>query len=476
MAALDEFFSLVDSGAIFQSADPDFYVSMRSGLRNGLLSLLVWRRPELEVARGLMWPYDGFAMRHRLFTETAEKGAARFVREQARKFLAFFPFPGQWSWMARVENENGNEHEVKTFLSLEEAEISRKIGLKPQKHFKLRHFCQILKSPMTGGGKGILRIFSLPYLFTRQDLLRRLSSRYVLFVEPPMGVVFRHLWWRHFAVLEDPCVMGVSSMEDVLFLRGQANVEPIQLAHGDFLDESAPQAPGPERQYDIVFNASFDDMERKRHDLMLQLLLHPLLRSTKALFLGRGSGDNVEKLEEQVVHRGLGSRVTVLANLKRSEVPEWLGRCRMGVHLSLYENACRSIYEFFRSDLPCVISSSMGGMNLDHFAGKTGEAVKDGELPDAIASVLGNERKYEPRKWFLAHSGSRNSSRKLNAILRGLFEKWGYEWRSDIVPLGSSGASRYIDASSCEHFRAEFEWILECFRNSADPRLTFSID
>ena len=475
MAALDEFFSLVDSGAIFQSTDSVFFDSMRSKLRNGLLSLLVWKRPELEVARGIMWPYEGFAARHQMFTETAERGASRFAREQARRFLAFLPFPGQWAWMSRVENENGDEYEVKKFLSLEETEISRKIDFKPQKHFKLRHFCQILKSPKTGREKGVLRIFSLPYLFTRQDLLRRLSRRYVLFVEPPMGVVFRHLWWRHFAVLEDPCVMGVSSMEDVLFLGGQANVEPVQLAHGDFLDETAPRAPGSEKQYDIVFNASFDDMERKRHDLMLQLLLHPLLRSTKVLFLGRGSGDNVKKLEEQVVHRGLGSRVTVLANLKRSEVPEWLDRCRMGVHLSLYENACRSIYEFFRSDLPCVISSSMGGMNLDHFAGPAGEAVTDAELPDAVASVLGNGNKYEPRKWFLAHSGSRNSSRKLNEILRELYEEWGYEWCADIVPLGSSGASRYIDASSCEHFRAEFDWILECFKASTDRCLTFSI-
>ena len=93
-----------------------------------------------------------------------------------------------------------------------------------------------------------------------------------------------------------------------------------------------------------------------------------------------------------------------------------------------------------------------------------------------ILAILRHGENYAPRKWFLNHSGSRNSTRKLNEILRGLYERWGYDWRRDIVSLVSSGASRYRDVSDLERFRPEFEWILECFRKAEPPSLTFSVD
>jgi len=476
LAAIEEFFTSIDSKKIFQSRDPAFYRSLRERLRKAFSSLLIWGRPILETAHGLMWPYEGLRDRRPVFAQPAELETNGHIETQARMFLAFLPFPGQWSEMRRVEERYRDDPEVKGFLLDEQKEILRKIHRKPQTHYKLRHFCQVLKSAEESGEKGVLRIFSLPYLFTRYGLPEKLSRRYVLFVEPPMGVVFRHPWWRHFTNLEDPCVMGVPSAEDVLFLEGQQGVEAVQLAHGDFLEEMDLNAPRAEKEYDIVFNASFDDMERKRHDLMLRLLSHPLLRTGRALFLGRGSGENVEEFQKQVLRYNLGPRVTVLANLRRQDVPPLLDRCRMGVHLSLYENGCRSIYELFRSDLPCVISSAMGGMNLEIFNAETGKAVTDGELPEAISSVLKHVEEYGPREWFLNHSGSRNSSRKLNELLRGLFERWGYDWRHDIVPLTSSGASRYVDTSAHEHFRADFQWILDCFRKAGDPSLSVSID
>jgi hypothetical protein len=476
IAAIEEFFASIDSNKIFRSRDPAFYHSLRRKLRKAFWSLLIWGRPVLETAHGLMWPYVGLRDRRSVFALPAELETNGFVETQARMFLAFLPFPGQWSEMRRVEERYCDDPEVKDFLLDEQGEILRKIHHKPQTHYKLRHFCQVLKRAEEGKEKGVLRIFSLPYLFTRCGLPAKLSTRYMLFVEPPMGVVFRHPWWRHFANLEDPCIMGVPSAEDVFFLEGQQGVEAVRLAHGDFLEEMDLNVQQTGKEYDIVFNASFDDLERKRHDLMLSLLSHPLLQTGSALFIGRGSGENVEKFKKQVLRHNLAPRVTVLANLRRQDVPPLLDRCRMGVHLSLYENGCRSIYELFRSDLPCVISSSMGGMNLEIFNAETGKAVTDDELPEAISSVLRHAEEYGPRKWFLAHSGSRNSTRELNGLLRGLSERWGYDWRHDIVPLASSGASRYTDTSAHEHFRADFQWILDCLREAAPTSLTFSID
>ena len=226
----------------------------------------------------------------------------------------------------------------------------------------------------------------------------------------------------------------------------------------------------------MVFNATFDDMPRKRHELLLRLLLHPDLLDLKALFLGRGRPSNVDKFAAKVRELGLDSRVTIMANLRRSEVPLQLNRCKMGVHLSLYENACRSIYEFFRADLPCVVSSSMGGMNLSLFNAKTGKAVGENDLPEAIAFVLKHRQEFRPREWFVEHSGSINSTRMLNSALRTYFTCWGYEWRQDIVPLVSSGANRYRNAADYQKFRPEFEWLLELMNSHKRSPLNLSIE
>jgi hypothetical protein len=395
-------------------------------------------------------------------------------------FLALLPFPRQWRWLLQAERLCRDEGELKAFLADEVHKVSEKIEKKPQRTYKLRHFCQVVKGPVSAKEKGVLRIFSLPYLFvTRTRLLTHLSRRYVLYVEPPMGIVFRHAWWRYFSQLDDPCIMGVGSQEDISFLATQPGVMAIQLAHGDYMEENDWPKGAPadgQKRYDIVFNATYDDIPRKRHGLMLQLLQHRDLRNRTALFLGRGQPSNVEELQRQVAEVGLEPRVTVRSNLRRADVPAQLAQCKIGVHLSLYENGCRGIYEFIRSDLPCVIPSSMGGMNLALFNRRTGLAVPEKDLAQAISFTLENRAQFHPRQWFLNHSGSTNSSRKLNNILKEYFAKRGYEWHQDIVPLASSGASRYVESSHYRQFRSEYEWLLGLFQSENNQRLTFSIE
>lgn len=473
---LESFFALADSGKLFTQTDIAFLQKMRKELVKVFKRLLVWERPQLEEARGILWPYRELRERYPIFLKMAETGPNEFMRGQAQLFLAFLPFPNQWSRLLRIEDEFPEQSEIQDFLLAEQRKIEDKVRDKPQSHFKLRHFCQVLKSYKSPVEKGILRIFSLPYLFIRREFLSRLTRRYVLYMEPPMGVVFRHEWWRYFSTLEDPCIFGACSEEDALFLENQFNVETVPLAHGDFLEDIPWEDHRTEKQYDIVFNATFDDLPRKRHELMLELLQHPFLRHTRALFLGRGEKENVERFRENIRRAGLENRVNVLANLKRTDIPEQLALCKMGVHLSLYESACRSIYEFFRSGLPCVISSSMAGMNSTLFNSQTGMSVPDKELPQAVAGVLDRREMFKPRDWFLTCSGSLNSTRKLNEFFKDFFERRRYEWTEDIVLLGSSGASRYVYEKDYEGFRAEFEWLLKCFREEGKWPVTFSAE
>lgn len=473
---MERFFALIDSGTLFASEKSFFFKKLREEVRSAISYLLFWGRPFLEIARGLDWPYEGLRKRYDIFRKIAEGENKSHLRHQALFFLAFLPFPNQWSWLFKVEKLYPDDGEVKAFLADERKKGSERLQKKTQKKYKVRHFCQVLKAPERENEKGVLRIFSIPYLFDSLEHLRRLSRRYILIVEPPWGVVFRHTWLRKFSVLEDPSVFGVNSTEDINFLSSQSQIVPFGLAHGDYMSERFEVKSSPVKEFDIVFNATFDEMKRKRHALMLELLNHHLLKDARALFLGRGQKAKVDHFRKQVRRAGLQGRVTVMANLLRENVPTQLSRCKVGVHLSLNENGCRSIYEYFRSDLPCVVSSSMAGTNLGIFSPQTGMAVTDEELPTAISFALDHLDHFTPRRWFLESSGSSNSSRRLNQFLRQLFQGLGYQWRTDIVPLISSGPGRYANPADYELFREEFGWIHDCLRRGGELPIQITLD
>ncbi|GBC63819.1 hypothetical protein DENIS_4817 [Desulfonema ishimotonii] len=456
-----------DAGTLFRSRDSADFETMRQQVRNAFFALLTAHRPFLERTRGLSWPYEMLRCREATFAHLARNGETPFVRHQVRLFLTLLPFPGQWRRLSDAEQASCPHPEIEEFIRGEQRKTAAKLRKKSQKTFKLRHFCQILKRPDLPREKGVLRIFSLPYLFADSRLLNALNRQYFLYIEPPWGVLARHAWLRAFSCLEDPCLFGVGGREDADFLAGQPGILTTPLAHGDFLEDLPPESAG-EKQFDIVFNATFDDMPRKRHRFMLTLLSHPLLKDATALFIGRGAEKNVAACRQMIREPGLSDRVTLCANLMRRDVPAYLARCRVGVQVSQHENACRSIYECFRADLPCAVSSAMAGFNFDLFSDQNGVVAPDRMLPRTISEMLGQTARFAPRSWFLKHSGSLNSTRMLNHQLRGIFSQLGYAWQTDIVPLGSSGASRYVDHAHHEMFRPESESLLKIFRSQPE--------
>jgi hypothetical protein len=476
LAALEDFFRRVDSEQIFDSTDPTHFQRLRDAISDALVQLLVWQRPFLEAQRGLNWPYAAFRQRLSFFEKAVRQDPDPFIQKQACFFLARLPFPRQWRWLIRAQKNFGTDPEIQRLLQQEARRIEEKLKKKRQKQYMLRHFCQILKEPRLPEEKGILRIFSLPYLFVDSELLKAINRLYFLYVEPPWGVLFRHAWLRPFSFLADPTLFGLNGDEDAAFLSSQPGILTTALAHADYLEDDPTLDLNQKKQFDLIFNATFDDMPRKRHACMLELLQHPLLSRTRALFIGRGHSHNVEEFKRRVQAAGLSSRVTVQDNLLRQDVPAHLAQCKVGVQISLHENGCRSIYEFLRSDLPCVIATSMAGVNLAIINSQTGIAAADRDLPRAIASALDQRARFTPRNWFLSHSGSTHCSRMLNDQLKAIFLECGYGWQEDIVPLGSSGASRYVDKAHYERFRPQFEELLQIFRQQGHLPIPLSVD
>lgn len=475
IAILENFFATAQNNSLLHLSS-DTLRQIRTQLRTTLNEVLVWGRPHLERTCGLHWPYEQCALiapgLEKIYLQHGDKAVTR----QALLFLSFLPVPKQWRWLAKAVDILHDEPEIIDFLTTERQTIQAKLSEKRQATFKLRHFVQILKPPRLPHEKGVLRIFSLPYLFLDKQALKRIADQYVLYVEPPMGVVFRHAWWRVFTELQDPCVFGLGGEEDRHFVAMQANTQVISLAHGDYLRETAPPDPSMAKDIDIVFNATFDDMARKRHFFMLQLLKDRRLVTKKALFLGRGSLHNVQAFKRMVETQGLSDRVIVLSNVRRKDIPSSLARCKTAVHLSLYENSCRCIYEYFRADIPCVLSSATAGVDMTICNAQTGKVGRDEQLPEVIADVLLHRRAYSPRNWFLAHSGSQHNSRKLNDSLVNIFAENGYVWQNDIVQLTSSGASRYLKKEDYHQFLPEFNQLLAMLQPSVAPAVNLVVD
>ncbi len=458
---LEAFFEAIDSEALFNISDALAFREIRKTIAEVLVQLLIWRRPLLEESGSLDRPYDALRHRKPIFEDISARDAGKMPARQAALFLALLPFPGQWQWLFKAEQEFGDDPEVRDLLTTESRKIEEKISKKRQKEYHLHHFIQILKKPRLPREKGIIRIFSLAYLFAQPRVLRELSDRYFIYIEPTAGVFFRHTWWRFLTTLEDPCLIGAASKEDRAYLNSQSGILTTHLAHSDYIEDSETEGYGHQKRFDVVFNGTYDEMDRKRHLFMLSLLRHPLLQDKTALFMGRGKNENIERFKQQVRLNRMDERVTVMANIRRKEVPRYLAECRVGVHLALHENGPRCIYEFFRADIPCVISACTAGVNFEHFNSRTGFVAKDKDLPLAIYEALQSGHRFAPRKWFLEQSGSLNSTRVLNRRFQEIFKDRGYDWTEDIVPLGSSGASRYVDSGHYDYFRPEFEHLFE---------------
>lgn len=485
LSLIETFERTLETEALWTGKTPMEHRSLRLTMWHALEALTVWHRPWLEAGPGLDAPSAWVRRTLPLLERCTVENPNPYVREQALLYLTLLPYPGQWRRLeacrmeafgqreppvgASVFRADGSgsgqgselDAEITGFFRKERQKLHRKLQEKSDRIFKVRHFIQVLKKPKKDGEKGVLRLFSLPYLLTDKEFLSRISQRFVFFVEPPMGVVWRHSWWRLFCEFRDPCLFGVGGPEDAAFLKTQGGAFPVPLAHGDFLEDLNLVLEDGPKHFDIVFNATFDDMERKRHGLMLDLLTRPELSKKTALFVGRGSPDNVALFQREIEIRSLKSRVVVAANVRRADIPGLLARCRLGVHLSLYENACRAVMEYFRSNIPCVVSSSMAGMRPEIFNEETGAAVPDAHLAETIAEALENIHRYAPRRWFVRESGSRVSSARLNALVKGFFLERGMPWTENMVLLKSSGASRYASADDEARFRDEHVWVAE---------------
>jgi hypothetical protein len=111
----------------------------------------------------------------------------------------------------------------------------------------------------------------------------------------------------------------------------------------------------------------------------------------------------------------------------------------------------------------------MAGINQRIFNPQTGMAVMEKDLAEAIRHVLNHRHQFTPRRWFLENTGSQHSTERLNALLKKIFRSSGYTWRTDIVPMTSSGASRYLHQTDYLQFENEYKALYALMKRHRVP-------
>jgi hypothetical protein len=156
----EQFLELADSGALFDGADDQFLMSLRQAVAAALHRLLVWDRPWLEAQRGILWPYQELAQRYRRFQQLAEDATDPLRQQQAALCLALLPFPRQWQWLLRVEEQFGAIPELRAFQAAEAGSMADKIDHKPQNPTSCSTSTRC--SRVFELAKGILRVSFIP--------------------------------------------------------------------------------------------------------------------------------------------------------------------------------------------------------------------------------------------------------------------------------------------------------------------------
>jgi glycosyltransferase involved in cell wall biosynthesis len=328
----------------------------------------------------------------------------------------------------------------------------------------------VLKAPVSAREKGVLcvqfneTIATLPRLLD----LERLTQQFRLVLEPSWsGACTAEL--LQYTKLRDRVVVLAAEDGDNEFLRRLgSNLVPVKIGPCDWVDPrvAAPFVGSP-KQYDIVMNSNWAGW--KRHRVLMRALAQ-MSPTTKVVLIGVPWGNRTRADVMALAHHyGVADRLTILESIPYAEVMKITASSRVSILLSLKEGSNRALSESIACDVPVVLLDSHVGGIRKNVVPETGMIVSESKLASALEDIISGRRKFEPRKWLLAHSCSPVSGAALNTAVRDVAIASGEEWTQDIVPYSNSPEFTYFDRSVASKLDGWKERVLS-YALSAQPR------
>lgn len=290
--------------------------------------------------------------------------------------------------------------------------------------------------------------------------LAALASRYTLVLETS-GWGYQDV--RFFLYLGSDLDVLVQSprRDDADFIRRlDSNLTPVRVGSGEWVDPSIfqPRAAGTAPTFDLVMVASWDPL--KRHELLFRAvaeLKRERGRPLRMALIGYAMGWPRARIEELLRRYGLESDCTIFERIPHAEVARIVSESSVSLLLSRQEGSNRSVYESMFCGTPVIIYRHHRGINLEHVNERTGLLADDDELAGAIAAIVDDPARFDPRGWALEHIGYENATKIINEALRDSAARRGLPWTRDIVAKKNAPNLRYAQPGLYEEFESEYQ-------------------
>ncbi len=174
------------------------------------------------------------------------------------------------------------------------------------------------------------------------------------------------------------------------------------------------------------------------------------------MLIGYPSGWTRDRIERLAREHGVAESCAIYESIPQSQVAELVADSRAYILLSRREGANRALYEALFCDTPVIVPRDHRGVNTDQVVPEVGVLFRDGELPEAILSVVDGPRAFQPRHWALRNTGFENAARALNTVLREGALQRGWPWTKDIVPKKNVPNLRYAHPGRYAAFEPEY--------------------
>jgi glycosyltransferase involved in cell wall biosynthesis len=294
----------------------------------------------------------------------------------------------------------------------------------------------VLKAPARGEKGVIVLEYTARFdLFVALFDFDRIIQDYYIVLEP---------CWAGYC---DPSIlMFISSTTDIIvqapeqrdfeFISGlNCNLKPINLGSSDWIDADlfAPPPEGSPRPYDLIMVANW--AKHKNHRKLFAALEHVRHKPISVLLVGVDWGGRTGQdiLAEMRQFDLPHVTVELKTNIPAREVAMHLGRSKTFLLLSEKEGSNRAIVEALFANTPAILYENFVGGAKGKVNAQTGTLSSFESLAIAIDDMLDRHAQFTPRAWALQHTGSRNATAKLNALLKSIAESRGETWTIGIV-------------------------------------------
>jgi glycosyltransferase involved in cell wall biosynthesis len=225
--------------------------------------------------------------------------------------------------------------------------------------------------------------------------------------------------------------------------KAEIPIWPIAIGAQDWVDtEIFKPLPGVQKDFDVVMIATFAPW--KRHAVLFRAMRKMRPHRIRVALVG-GTWERTRKeFEDEIRRYRVQDDCTIFHSIPPAQVNEVLNRSKVKVLLTKIEGANRALSEAMSANVPVVVYKHIMGPRRTDINPMTGVFADDDELPEVLIKTIESYKQFQPRAWYLEHSGYRNSTSTLNRTLRLAAQGRNENWTTDIVGKVNRPEAQYI--------------------------------